>query len=424
MKTIAECISKLQADLRAADLSRQLEQTYGDAILSEQDANRALALIDITYGTDYSFDAAAEKNHDVEWRQNYSFQSLQAAWNVAAIIGKVNVDGSFAVAGVTRTVYNLTMNDSNKKTYSQNLLDNLKSLDMKSEHGVPYIIDDVTYKINKAINEFIENINSIPQGRALIKASSYLGSLSFINMQNESGKRMASYVTYCEKSEKSNPIGMKVSEDPGSKSSDTSSSQDEDAEENFFDPNEDDEENFFDTRPDPEWEEKSFDALDNSLYGIARENIVRLVNQFVKEAVKNLATRSDETNQDEEQKKYCLQATGELRSIQSKVSDTTSMRELTNYLKEVDPQAEKTFAQNRSHTWFRKNISEPFESLKQKINCVLKYCGISMQLPIASTMTLEKYKAFKKECQATMAAENTKTNIEKDESDFSSRCRN
>ena len=196
MKTIAECISKLQEDLQEAEPGKQLQQTYGDEFLSEHDAQRALDLIGLTNSFGYSFDNAAIKNDDDEWRRNYSSQSLQAAWNVAAIIGKVNVDSSYPKYGLVRTIAKLAMTDSNRKTYSNNLLENLSSLDMESHHGVPYIIDDVTYKINKAINEFIGNIQLIPQGIALIGASSALGSLSFINMQKESGDRIASYIAY------------------------------------------------------------------------------------------------------------------------------------------------------------------------------------------------------------------------------------
>ena len=247
MKTIAECISKLQEDLQEAEPGKQLQQTYGDEFLSEHDAQRALDLIGLTNSFGYSFDKAAIQNDDDEWRRNYSSQSLQAAWNVAAIIGKVNVDSSYPKYGLVRTIAKLAMTDSNRKTYSNNLLENLSSLDMESHHGVPYIIDDVTYKINKAINEFIGNIQLIPQGIALIGASSALGSLSFINMQKESGDRIASYIAYCKKSEKNNPIVMEESADTDSEASDpsvsntsrdvllTDGSEEDDEEDSFFD---------------------------------------------------------------------------------------------------------------------------------------------------------------------------------------------
>ena len=428
MKTIAECISKLQEDLQEAEPGKQLQQTYGDEFLSEHDAQRALDLIGLTNSFGYSFDNAAIKNDDDEWRRNYSSQSLQAAWNVAAIIGKVNVDSSYPKYGLVRTIAKLAMTDSNRKTYSNNLLENLSSLDMESHHGVPYIIDDVTYKINKAINEFIGNIQLIPQGIALIGASSALGSLSFINMQKESGDRIASYIAYCKKSEKNNPIVMEESADTDSEASDpsvsntsrdvllTDGSEEDDEEDSFFDAISGPEEQSDITERDSD-ESLYDDAQEESpCDGIARIKIVELVNKFVTEALNNLETRSNETNLDVGQKNYCLQAVRELNKIRSMINEAPSMDSIKTYLEKISPQTETIFAQNRSQTWFRKNISEPFESLKQKINDVLKYCGISMQLPIATTMTLEKYKAFKKEYQAMMATENAQTNTDHDES--------
>lgn len=65
-------------------------------------------------------------------------------------------------------------------------------------NGVPYIMDDVTYKINIAVDRFIESMKSSAQGLHLISISKALNELSFLKMQSVAQERIVNYKAYLE----------------------------------------------------------------------------------------------------------------------------------------------------------------------------------------------------------------------------------
>ena len=127
--------------------------------------------------------------------KNYSSNALQAAFNVANILEKVIGDNTTTLTSIT---WNLG-------THGQinNLVSSLTYLDsLEHGHGVPYIIDDTTYKINQAIVTFINSVdrvsskNAPEQGKKLIKATKYLGDLSFDSMRQAAQARIGVYEDY------------------------------------------------------------------------------------------------------------------------------------------------------------------------------------------------------------------------------------
>ncbi len=59
----------------------------------------------------------------------------------------------------------------------------------------------------------------------------------------------------------------------------------------------------------------------------------------------------------------------------------------------ISNQYDLVFAQNRSQTWFRKYISEPFEHFNQWVS---HFCQLKTPLEPSKNNTLEQFKQFKK----------------------------
>ena len=509
MPTVTDCLKKLQESLQAASpgnvkLNEKYDGELDDPKYSES-VFEGLSNFDTPY---ISFKQIAEGCGEVERFKKYSSLSLQAAWNIAAILKKVNVESNFgSYVAVGQTGFKLIMNGKNGKRHADNLLANLHFLDAVSVNGVPYIIDEVTYNINKAISTFIEEMKSISHGQYLISLSSDpdhgLGSLSFTNMQKAANERMAAYdqrmaiynefikqypeavlngvkeanteteagtdsETASTRSERSDENDELEFQDTLS-DIDSSSSDDED-ELDYYDAPEGDttdqsqeqattfvsealssletrnddanqdseQEQYYTTAttklnnvpPESRTEDhttdqpqeqattfvsealssqetRSDDANHDSeqkqseIYTTdqPQDKIKQLAATFVSEALSNLKARSNDANQDSEQKEYCAKATTTLNNFLSVINNSENLDSIIQYMETSNSQLTDVFAQNRSQTWFKKNISEPFESFKIAINNVLKSFGIAAQLPLSSTQTLKKFNDFKKEYQ-------------------------
>ena len=330
----------------------------------------------------------------VSYLNCYSKNALQAAWNVATILENINVESNWSIPAVdtVSTLFNARKIGANGATNETNILASLSYLDGVENKGVPYIIDDVTYKINVAIDAFIEEMTSIPQGRHLIYLSEQLGSLSFSNMQAAAKERIAAYSKYLQSFPPVPTLG-----EPGM--SEPLSTDEEDGDDDMF----------YDTEEGLDEEEEFHDALDESEDDRrVKKKIVEAFNDFAQEVLMKLRSRMDDS--DIEQKTRCERVITLIYEMQKMVVEHKSLKSIHKYLEGQDKDIKKKFAENRSQTWFREWIAEPFILFKTLVNQCFKACGF--QEPFIND-TLKKFVKFKEQLHQLILSEGKEIPAEK-----------
>ncbi len=126
--------------------------------------------------------------------------------------------------------------------------------------------------------------------------------------------------------------------------------------------------------------------------GQVKENVIKLFKEFATEVSARLQSRSEDTNQDGEQKKRACAAIGKIEEMKQHFNQENSLKSMRDYLDNNQTALSDTFSQNRSKTWFRRNISEPFESFKHAINRLFNAPPFSP----ASTMAFIQFNHFKR----------------------------
>jgi hypothetical protein len=449
MKTVAACIEQLKNDLQKID-DGNLDENYNKLTRNEEtiddslyvkwacdevysQKNRSLPLVKAClnfcklHGNENSF-------------SRYSDGALQAAKNVALILEEINGEGSL-IGIVAGTIKNITW-----KGKKDNLLTSLHYLDMAEGHGVAYVIDDKTLKINQAIVKFIENLDTVKAGKTLISWSELLKSLSFGNMKIAASERIKNYEAYQQALlEQNRTVFIQKNDEQNNGESSqkvrsTAQSDELDDEFKFLDARETEEDDdYYDcnseaknsnhsplvivslgqTEPQPLGSGKSFsnnasliedaninDAADPEK--IAFKEIMESFDTFYGTVFKNLESRLA-NNTDDKQKKRC-------QSIMMKLTEMFiefqkpdyKVSSISNYLETDKPELESVFLQNRSQTWFRVYIAEPFAAFIRAVNRVLQGLGMA-SLPEPTTTSFEQFKIFKQSIQTIQTISNHKS---------------
>lgn len=409
MDTLTDAIQNLKNALKDANRTTELKENY--EILQTKDSyldsRWASTIVGIANKDEKSFDAVKLQvdKGDLHHLEDYPAKALQAAWNVATILAKINVESHWPSAGTAQTIFKLAYKASNGETNMANLQNSLDYLDTINYNGVPHIIDDVTYKINLAINNFITEIALIPQGKNLINASQPLGTLSFSNMQKAAQERIASYEMY---------LTLHKQTAPEERGTNEPLSIDEDEGE-FMDAQEGPSDTQLKSSKDYD-DEVFYDAPEESQAEInAKSKIIESFNTFAEQILNKLNLRG--TN-DPEQTQRCQDAISFITDIKKEIVEDKSLDSIQKYLADNDAKINEKFSENRSQTWFREYISEPFKLFKTAVNNCFKACGFKE--PFVND-TLKKFLRFKEQFNLILCEEKIDAAKEKNVSQVNSR---
>lgn len=162
VKTLMACVNHLKSNLEvlAGTPMTQSYQGLEVPIFEDSDSKRARI-----------FSESLQKNHaegDTPAFDNpYSKNALQAVWNIADILSialtytprewSVGILRGFMSTGVDGKLYLTCLSDS------------INYIDSTSMLPAPFIIDEVTYRINIALIDFVQEVRSTTNGNALLE---------------------------------------------------------------------------------------------------------------------------------------------------------------------------------------------------------------------------------------------------------------
>lgn len=179
MPSLTECINRLKAELQTI-ANQPMTQNYdglGDLVFSNDDTVQAKEFADSLQNNMTS--------RDVHLNSSYSMKALQSAWNIADTLSiVVKYAPCEWSAGFFR---GLTASGTNGKFNAENLLISMVYMNMETS-VVPYIVDDVTYRINRAFLNFTHEVQATYNGKSILGllerlSSQYLGERIAIDEQ-------------------------------------------------------------------------------------------------------------------------------------------------------------------------------------------------------------------------------------------------
>ncbi len=428
MNTVAQCLIGLKDALLRLNGGLPLNQNY-DQLSNYDDAMVVKSFVDyIAKNPQFTFEQLEELNNpdDVIKIKRYQKAVLQAAWNVADILENINYENSYLSPSLNLTVVgrNLFNKGPNSILNKNNIINSLIYIDANKK--VPYIFDEVTLGINLAIDTFVENMKKVPQGKALIDLSASLSDISsFIDMQQEAKARIAQYEAY---------LLIQHEESKTDYESSSINSQEIINERTVFstpDIDFEDDDIFYDTKEgiddsyvhissldipcqtgnihttifDEDDLDEYYDVQNNSPAAPVidpeveiKASIRALFDEFKQASQPRLLQRIQFIDTyyyaDTEQRVRCEAALNQIIDIDALLANPdATLQQITDYIKGQN--VEIIFSQNRSQTWFRKYIAEPFELFKRGVNALCKSVGLEDVFTPSTTHISKAFRQFK-----------------------------
>ena len=162
MKTLTDCVNQLKTNLQAIAGTAMTQSYEGltTSIFETDDSKLAREFVESLKNNNLELDRSAFDNL-------YSKKALQAVWNLVDIL---SISLTYTPSGSSLGILRGFMANGLNNEYNLSLLS--KSIDYIDSRGMlplPYVVDDVTYRLNLTLLDFVKEAQETKQGRALFE---------------------------------------------------------------------------------------------------------------------------------------------------------------------------------------------------------------------------------------------------------------
>ena len=167
MKTLTDCVNQLKTNLQAIAGSVMTQSYKGleVSLFETNDSEQARLFAESLQHRDDEMSGCSFNNP-------YSKQALQAVWNLADILSialtYMPCESGF---GIVRGFMSTGLNN---KLNINCLCDSMDYIDSKGMLPTPYVVDDITYRINLELIDFITEVRETKNGSALFQTLNQL----------------------------------------------------------------------------------------------------------------------------------------------------------------------------------------------------------------------------------------------------------